>query len=123
MPLQARLVTAGYSAIQAQAATGSVANGVIALGASQATATPLGADLNRVTGVAGGTGVILPPMNPGDEIEVINAGGAGALLVYPLVGGTINVLGLNAGYSVALATPSAFFQCVSPTIFAAQQSA
>jgi len=124
MPLQARMVVSGLSAIQSQASVGTVANALTATGSTQAGALPLPADLNRFTTVAAGTGALLPPMNPGDELEVINAG-ANALLVYPPLGsnGVINVLGANAGYSVAVATPTCFVQCITPTIFAATQSA
>jgi hypothetical protein len=122
MPLQQRLVVAGISAVQAQAQCGTVQNSLTATGSTQATALSIPADVNRFTTVAASTGAILPAMNPGDEVQIINAG-ANALLVYPPVGGTINALGANAGYSVATATPSCFVQCITPTIFAAQQSA
>jgi hypothetical protein len=124
MPLQQRLVVAGISSVQAQAQCGTVQNNLTATGSTQATAFPVPADVNRFTTVAASTGAVLPPMNPGDEVQIINAG-ANALLVYPPpgLGAIINGLGANAGYSVATATPSCFVQCVTPTIFAAQQSA
>lgn len=122
MPLQQRLVVAGIAAIQAQAQCGTVQNGLTAAGTVQGNAFPVPADLNRFTTVAAGAGGILPAMNPGDELQIINAG-ANALLVYPPVGGAINALGTNVGYSVATATPSCFVQCITPLLYAAQQSA
>jgi hypothetical protein len=89
---------------------------------TQATALQLGSDINVCSTVAASTGVILQAMNPGDEVIVRN-GGANALLVYPPVGGTINALSANAGYSVATATPNATIRCLSATTFLAFQAA
>jgi len=122
MSLAARMVTAGLSAIQAQAVQGTVANSLTAAGSTQATALLLGADINNVTTVAASTGVIAPAMNPGDDIIVRN-GGANALLLYPPVGASINGLGVNAGYSIATATPLCFMYCVTPTLYLCSQSA
>lgn len=122
MSLQARIVASGLSAINAQSIQGTVANGLTALGTTQANALALGADINRFTTVAAGTGAVAPAMNGADNIQVFN-GGANALLVYPPVGGTINGLGANAGYSVATATPFCELYCVTPTIYIARQSA
>jgi len=122
MPLQQRMVVAGLSAGAARAIQGTVASGLTAAGSTQATALALGADTNDFTTVGSGTGAILPPMSAGDEVFVFN-GGANALLVYPPVGGTINALAANAGYSVATATPSCFVICINATTFRACQSA
>jgi hypothetical protein len=123
MSLQTRLVVAGLSAIQAQAIQGTVANNVAAAGASQATAAPLQADLNNVTVVGAGSGVIMPAMNPGDEIVVHNGQAVNALLLYPPVGAAINALGANAGYSIAVATPLCYIECVTPTLYLCSQAA
>lgn len=122
MPLQARLVTAGLSAVEAAAICGTVANSLTATGSTQATALALPADVNRFTTVAASTGAILPAMNPGDSMVVFN-GGANALSLYPPVGGIINGLSANAAYSVAAATPTVEIICVTPTQYLAQQSA
>lgn len=122
MSLQQRLVQAGLSAVQAAAVQGTVASALTALGASQATALPLGADNNAFSTVAAGTGAILPQMNPGDDITVYN-GGANALLIYPPVGGQIKGLGVNVGYSLAVATPLAYIVCITPTLYVASQAA
>jgi hypothetical protein len=116
------MVAAGLSAIQAQAIQGTVANNLTATGTTQATALPLGADLNNVTTVAASSGVIMPAMNPGDEIVVRN-GGANALSLYPPVGAQINALGVNAAYAIATATPLCYIECVSPTLYLCSQAA
>lgn len=59
----------------------SYAHGIVAAGTNQATAKPLGARMNHVSGVAAGTGVQLWPAQAGLIQTVINRG-AGALLVY-----------------------------------------
>lgn len=122
MPLQQRLVTAGLSAIQAQAIVGTVAT-VSAAGTTQANAANLPADLNNVNVVGAGSGVILPAMNPGDEITVHNGQVTNALLLYPPVGAAINALGANASYSIAVATPLCFVECVNPLLYLCSQSA
>lgn len=122
MSLQQRLVIAGLSAVQAQAIQGTVQTGLTATGSTQGTALALPADVNNVTTVAASTGVVLPAMNPGDEIVVRN-GGANALLLYPPVGGAINALSTNTGYSIATATPLCYVICVTPTLYLASQSA
>lgn len=122
MSLAARMVVAGLSAIQAAAIQGTTANNLTALGTTQATALVLGADVNNVTTVAAGTGVIATPMNASDDILIHNAG-ANALLLYPPVGASINGLGANAGYSIATATPLCFMFCVTPTLYLCSQSA
>lgn len=122
MTLQARLVVAGMSATEAAADVGTVANNLTATGTTQATAAPLGADLNRFTTVAASSGCILPAMNPGDSIQVFNAG-ANPLSLYPPVGGAINALGTNAAYSIATTTPFVNVSCITPTQYHAMQSA
>ena len=122
MSLQSRLVAAGLSATAAAAIQGTVANGLVATGTTQATALPLGADNNDFLTVPAGTGALLPAMNPGDDITVYN-GGANALLIYPPVGGQIKGLGTNAGYSLATATPLCYVVCISPLQYVASQAA
>lgn len=122
MALAARLVSAGFSAVQASAVEGTVANTLTATGSTQATALALPADVNRFTTVAANTGTILPLMNAGDEAVIFN-GGANALSVYPPVGGAINAVATNSAYSVATATPTCFIICVTPLLYLATQSA
>lgn len=122
MALSARMVTAGFSAIQAQATQGIPANNLTATGTTQGNAFPLPADVCKFTTVAAGTGTILPACNGGDSGTLYN-GGANALLIYPPVGGKINGLGTNAGYSVATATPAVDWYCVDPLTYIMSQSA
>jgi hypothetical protein len=122
MALSQRITTSGLSAVNAQAIQGTVANGLTATGNSQATALALSADINYVTTVAASTGVILPPMNPGDSINIYNKG-ANTLAVYPPVGGAINSVATNGAYNVATTTPYAELYCITPLIYIASQSA
>ena len=123
MPLSARLVTAGLSALQAQAIQGTVADALTATGTSSQTASfPLAADVNRFTTVAANAGALLPLMNPGDSMTIFN-GGANALLLFPPVGAKINAIATNGSYSVATATPYVDVYCISPLQYIASQSA
>lgn len=76
-----------------------VALGLVAAGATQATALPLLEDTSVVGTTALGTGVIAPVLDANESILVANHG-ANALLVYPPVGGTVNGGAVNAGISV-----------------------
>lgn len=122
MALSQRLVVAGTPATQASAIQGTVATGLTATGSTQATALALPADLNQFTTVAASTGTILPPMNPGDSVNIYNKG-ANALAVYPPVGGAINAVATNGAYSVATATPYVEVYCLTPLLYIASQSA
>ena len=122
MTLSARAVSAGFSAIQAQAMQGTAANNLTATGSTQATALTLPADICKFTTVAGSTGAIIPPANPGDSGTIFNGGG-NALSLYPPTGGKINGLGTNAAYSIATATPYCDWYCVDALTYIASQSA
>lgn len=122
MTSQNRLTVAGISAIAADAIQGTVANNLTATGSTQATALSLPADINKFTTVAASTGALIQPSNSGDSGTVYN-GGANALLLYPPVGGTINGLSANAGYSIATATPYCDWYCIDPLTYIASQSA
>lgn len=122
MPQARKLVASGLPGPLANAVVGDVANGLTATGTTQATALQLQADVNRFTTVAASSGAILPAMNPGDSCVVFN-GGANALLVYPPVGGTINALAANAGYSVATTSRTALIVCVDTNTYCALQAA
>lgn len=122
MSLQARMVSAGFSAVQAAAINGTAANNLTATGSTQATALPLPADLCKFTTVAGSTGALIPAANPGDCGTVFN-GGANALSLYPPVGGKINAVATNGAYSIATATPYCDWYCIDPLTYIASQSA
>lgn len=84
------LMGAGMPAAQARnVGTGTFATGISAAGSDNTDATPLVADFNVVTTAESGTGVILPDVEVGSDITVVN-GGANALLVYPNSGAQLN---------------------------------
>jgi hypothetical protein len=83
----------------AQAVVGDVANTLTATGTTQANALALSCANNIVTTAAASTGVRLPTTSPGDSVLVANLG-ANALLVYPVVGGSIQGAAVNVGFSV-----------------------
>lgn len=85
---------------------------VSAAGTTQGNATALTADVNAVTTVASGTGVVLPA-NVGQETTVFNRG-ANALLVYPASSAKIDGASTNAAVSVPV-NGWVTLQCVSST--------
>jgi len=123
MANQNRLTTSGLSAVVADAIQGTVANNLTATGSTQGGALALPADICKVTSTPSGTGVILPACNAGDDGIVFNGDGTNALLLYPPVGGKINALSTNAGYSIAAATPRCVWNCIDPLTYIASQGA
>jgi hypothetical protein len=123
MPVQARMVVAGMSATEAAASVGTVANSLTAVSGGQSAAAGLPGDVNRFTTVPASGGCILPALNPGDNIVVVNAQVTNALLLFPPVGGAINALATNGSYSIAVATPFCYVQCITPTQYHCFQSA
>ena len=77
----------------------SVATGISAAGSSQGTATGITKDINVVSTVAAGAGVIFSTIVVGCQMVVINAG-ANPLLVYPPSGVAIDSLGANIGFTL-----------------------
>jgi hypothetical protein len=80
----------------------SVNSSVVAAGINQSTATLLSAQINNVTTVPSGSGVILPtfglnnlPIAIGTPIKIFNRGGGNLLNVYPQTGFEIESLGVN----------------------------
>lgn len=123
MAIPSRLTGTGSSPINATQICGDVANTLTATGTTNADALRLNAVHNRVTTTAAGTGVLLPPIEPGAEVTVMNSG-ANALLVYPgTTGAQINALtATTGGFSVA-AGGRARFVAYSPTVWGAILSA
>jgi hypothetical protein len=78
----------------------SVATGISAAGTAQGNATAITREINVVSTVASGAGVVLPTAVAGMRITIVNTS-ANALLVYPASGGTINSLALNGSFSEA----------------------
>ena len=90
--------------------TFSFADNLTATGTQQSNALPLMASVNRLTTVAAGTGVNLPPSAPGLSITLINSG-ANSVLVYPAQGSsdTINGFSATTGVPFVVNSNSTFF--------------
>jgi hypothetical protein len=88
----------------------SVATSISAAGTTQGTATALSKEINVVSTVAAGAGVVLPTAIAGMIISVTNTNG-NALLVYPSSGTQINSLGTNVAFSQGATT----IQFIAPT--------
>jgi len=98
-----KMVNAGLSAMTASMIAGDLQTGVTAAGTTQSTAAAVYGDNVVVTSCAAGAGVILSTnasFAAGDDVFMTNQG-ANALTVYPPVGGQINALGANVGFSIA----------------------
>jgi hypothetical protein len=89
--------------------------GIIATGIDQTTAYRLGPrDLvAQVVSVPNGGGVTLPSFRIGSEVFIRNDDPSNALAIYPMTGGTINNLAVNAPYSLSAAA-SVTLHCVAP---------
>jgi hypothetical protein len=101
------LMAFGTPPLLAQAIVGEVSNNLTAAGTTQANALKLSTVTNIVTTAAAATGVQLPSTAQGDGIVVANLG-ANALLVYPVVGGSIQTGAANAGFSVGVGKTATF---------------
>lgn len=123
MAIPSRLTGTGSSPVNATQICGDTANTLTAAGTTNADALRLSAAINRVTTTAAGTGVLLPPIEPGARVTVMNSG-ANALLVYPgTTGAQINALtATTGGFSVA-AGGRADFIAFSSTVWGAILSA
>ena len=119
-----KLLGAGIAAAAANQIAGDVQTAVSAAGTTQATATAVYGDNVQVTTVGASSGVILsgPTFGPGDDVFIANNTGTNALTVYPPVGGQINALGTNAGFSIG-ANKSALFRSIGNGQFFALLSA
>ncbi len=76
----------------------SVATGISAAGSTQGTATAITKDINIVSTVSTGQGIVLPTAIAGMVI-IVNNTSATDLNVYPASGATINSLATNAAYT------------------------
>lgn len=86
-----------------------VATGLVATGATQATALVLVAGWNEVDTVPVNTGVVVPTLGVGLASTVFNEG-VNSLKVYPPVGGQIDALGVNIPYPLAASKVQSLFQ-------------
>ncbi len=89
----------------------SVQTGISAAGTAQGNATAITKEMNIVSTVSSGQGVVLPTAVAGMVISITNTS-ANSLLVYPASGGTINTLSLNAGFTHPA---GATLQFIAPT--------
>ena len=89
----ANLTTSGYT-------FASVGTGISAAGTVQGNATVIAKQINVVSTVATGSGVVLPAAVAGMTIYITNTT-ANSLLVYPASGGAINSLATNAALTQA----------------------
>jgi hypothetical protein len=84
-----------------------------AAGSTQGTGTALTSDVNIVTTVGSGQGVVLQTAAASLTVTVVNKG-ANALTVYPATSGAIDGLGTNAGFTLPV-NAVAIFQGASTT--------
>jgi hypothetical protein len=89
----------------------SVGTGITAAGSTQGTATALTKEMNIVSTVPSGNGVVLPTAVAGMVLTITNTS-ANSLLVYPASGGTINSLAANAAFTQGT---GATLQFIAPT--------
>jgi hypothetical protein len=89
----------------------SVGTGITAAGSTQGTATAITKEMNVVSTVATGAGVVLPTAVAGMVISITNTS-ANALLVYPATSAAINTGATNASYSQPA---GATLQFIAPT--------
>lgn len=111
MALTRDLVAIGIETRRAELIGDTIADSLTATGATQATAYPIMASINRFTTVAVGTGGRLQTVDltPQSQIFVKNAG-ANTLNVYPAVGEEIDGLGLNVPVGVLATTVGTFIK-------------
>lgn len=84
------MMGSGLPAAAAKAiGVGTFATGLTAAGTDNTDALALVADFNVITTAGSGTGAILPDVEAGSIVVVVN-GGSNALLVYPPSGGQLN---------------------------------
>jgi hypothetical protein len=101
---------AQFSDLIASGGVGQVNGAVTAAGTTQGTATPLNVQINDVTSVPPGSGVVLPIPVVGQDTFACNDG-ANQLLVYPPAGVAVGIKAANVPVSVAIG------QCVGVLAF------
>jgi hypothetical protein len=108
------VVFAFRNAVNNQIVQSVVDNITAKAGGGQATAVLMTAAMNRITIVAtGNDSVKLPPSVAGLDVVIINAAASNAANVYPATGDQINVLGVNAAFSVAANKVATFYCCTA----------
>ncbi len=95
-----KIMASGLSAVSADAIASFVfEDNIVAAGFTQATAKELSADINMVTDVPLGAGVILPAAAAGDVFYICNAG-SNPLTVFPPLGASINGRAVNSSFEL-----------------------
>jgi len=89
------------AAMAASTEIASVATGLTAAGTTQGTALLVSADVNFISTVGAGSGVIIYNGMIGDTVYIFNDAGANALTVYPPTSAKINNLATNGGFLLA----------------------
>ena len=105
-----------------QIVQGELTNSISAAGTTQATATTVYNEVNLITTVAVGAGVVLTSnRNVGDLLEVVNLG-ANALAVYPPLSSAIGTGATNIAFSVPTSKVCTF-RMVTSTLWVQNLSA
>lgn len=123
MPIVNRLMGSGLSSLASNNIAGDGSAALTAAGTTKATALVLSAQSNYISICSSGTGVSLPAMNAGDDVEVCN-NGANNLLVYTTKGiaDTITNLSANGGFTLSV-QKSALFMKMTSTVVMVNKSA
>ncbi len=123
MPIVNRLMGSGLSSGAANNIAGDNSTALTAAGTTKATALVLSAQSNYVSICSSGTGVSLPAMNQGDDVEVAN-NGANNLLVYTTKGiaDTITNTSANAGYTLSVQKSATFLKMTSTVVMVNKSS-
>lgn len=96
------------------ATTASFVTAIQAAGTTQADATPVSAQLNRVTNNTASNGLILPVGIRGQQVIIYPALATNAPKIYPPVGGTVAGGAVNANTTAAAQMKTAFY-CLDDT--------
>lgn len=117
MPIVNRMMGSGLSALAANNIAGDNSAALTATGTTKATALVLSSQSNYVSICSSGTGVSLPAMNQGDDVEIAN-NGANNLLVYTTkgVGDTITNLSANGGFTLSVQKTASFLKMTSSVV-------
>lgn len=126
MALAKDIMGGGLSAGSAIALGGQVNTALAAAGSAQGSATAITASNTIVTGADGTKGVILPAVQPGESVVIVNNSGS-SLKVYPPVGSAIAVPASGMGSANAAYTQTTYsivtFLCLSATQWVPNKSA
>lgn len=106
MATKAELMAVGMPASQANRLGYDTFTAVTSAGSTQLTATVAAGNASKVTCAIGGSGMRL---NSSEQQGLVYNIGPQVLTVYPIVGGTINGLAINAGIQLAAGKSATLF--------------